>query len=145
VENVTGRDLSWFWREFFYTTAVLDIGIDSVATRSHGDALTATIYLRRNTPVVFPVELRLKLEDGATQDVRLPVDIWARTDTFAANVTVPKRVTGARLWPNRVAVPDIDPRNDVWGDAPAGDPFGPATGGGLVTPVPLHPLSSPSP
>ena len=139
MENVTGRDLSWFWREFFYTTAVLDVAIDSVATRSHGDAMTAAIYLRRTTPVVFPVELRLKLEDGATQDVRLPVDIWARGDSFAANVTVAKHVTGARLWPNRVAVPDVDPRNDVWGDAPASDPFGPATGSGLASPVPLHP------
>lgn len=34
VENSTGEDLSWFWRSFFYTTDVLDIGIDSVSTRS---------------------------------------------------------------------------------------------------------------
>ncbi len=122
MENVTGGDLSWFWKEFFYTTGVLDIAVDSVASRSRGDTTTAIIYLRRNTPVVFPVELRLKLEDGSTQDVRLPVDIWARGDTFAATVTVPKRVTGARLWPNRVAVPDIDPRNDVLGRSPGARP-----------------------
>ena len=34
VENVSGQDLSWFWRGFFYSTDVLDIGIDSVANRA---------------------------------------------------------------------------------------------------------------
>ena len=27
IENSTGEDLSWFWRSFFYTTDVLDLGI----------------------------------------------------------------------------------------------------------------------
>ena len=33
VENVSGMDLGWFWRSFFYTTDVLDIGIDAVTMR----------------------------------------------------------------------------------------------------------------
>jgi hypothetical protein len=141
-DNVTGRDLSWFWREFFYTTGVLDIAVDSVVTAPGDSAshapLAATVFLRRNTEVVFPVELRLKLADGSVQDVRLPVDIWSRGRTYAATVSVPRPVTGARLWPNRVAVPDVDPRDDVWGDPPPIDPFGPATAGGLSGPVAAH-------
>ncbi len=147
VENVTGRDLSWFWREFFYTTAMLDIGVDSVENRvtqvavagsGPGEVTAAVVLLHRHSAVVFPVVMRLKFDDGSTQDVALPVDIWARGEgeTYAARVPVAKRVTGVRLWPNRTALPDVDPRNDVWGDAPAGDPPAVATAGGLTSPVP---------
>ena len=30
IEEVSGRDLSWFWRGFFYTTAALDQSVESV-------------------------------------------------------------------------------------------------------------------
>ncbi len=140
VENVSGQDLSWFWREFFYSTDVLDIGIDSVATRgaAPGDSaagMTAAVYLRRHTPVVFPVELRLKLANGATQDARFPVDIWARGATADVRIVVPSQVVGARLWPDRTAVPDLRPDNDVWGDAPPPAAPGAATTGGLASPI----------
>jgi hypothetical protein len=140
IENVTGADLAWFWRGFFYSTAVLDIGIDSVVTkgpasRDSVDGPVAVLSLRRYTRVVFPVTVRLKLTDGATSDFHLPVDIWAAGMTADVEIPVTAHVVGARLWPNRVAVPDFRPANDVWGDAPAGDPPGPATSGGLASPI----------
>jgi hypothetical protein len=169
VENVSGQDLSWFWRGFFYSDDVLDIGIDSVinhagstptsrgamggapgpvvrtadssvAPAASGGAggapadpaqRTAVIYLRRNTSIVFPVTLRLGLSDGSTQDVSLPVDIWARGREFAATVEVRAPVTGARLWPDPF-VPDWNSANDTWGTPPPGtDAASPATTGGL--------------
>ena len=42
------------------------------------------------TSVPFPVSIRLKLMDGTTQDVRLPVQIWA---TRADAQLGPKRYT----------------------------------------------------
>jgi Peptidase family M1 domain len=133
VENVAGKDLSWFWRSFFYTTDVLDIGIDSVSTKTGADGqLTASISLQRHTSVVFPVELRLALADGSTKDVHLPVDIWSRGMEFTAQVPVHAEVKGARLWPDRSSIPDMNPRNDTWGAPPAADPPHPATRGGLA-------------
>ncbi|MBW3551323.1 MAG: hypothetical protein KY442_11110, partial [Proteobacteria bacterium] len=37
IENVSGMELGWYWRSFFYTTDVLDIGIDSASTRTTAD------------------------------------------------------------------------------------------------------------
>ena len=140
VQNVTGVDLSWFWRGFFYTTAVLDVAIDSVATRPAADRDTTTgrvavVFLRRNSDVVFPVDVRLGLANGTTTDLHIPVDVWARGQSVAVEVLVGGAVKGARLWPNRTAVPDLKPDNDTWGDAPAGDRPGPATTGGLASPI----------
>jgi hypothetical protein len=140
IENVTGADLAWMWRGYFYTTARLDIGIDSIEMRGsigHDTAAraTAVVSLRRYSRLVFPVSLRLKLSNGTTQDVHLPVDLWARGTSIDVEVPVAARVVGARLWPNRAAVPDMRPFNDTWGDAPLGDPPGPATDGGLAPPI----------
>jgi hypothetical protein len=133
VENVSGQDLSWFWRGFFYSTDVLDIGIDNVVN-SDG---TAVVTLSKNTSIVFPVSLRLALADGSTQDVHLPVDIWSRGNVFKATVPVKSVVTGARLWPDGV-VPDWNPANDTWGTPPAAADLTAkgrgATSGGLNAP-----------
>ena len=134
IESFTGEDLAWFWRGFFYTTDVLDIGIDSVSTAQANGGATAMITLVKNTSIPFPVELRFKLADGSTQDARLPVQIWTQGDRYTAAIPVRARVTGARLWPVPT-VPDWDEENDTWGDAPAADALAPVTAGGLARPL----------
>ena len=126
VENSTGEDLSWFWRSFFYTTDVLDIGIDSVSTRTSQGQTFAVIALRRNTSIPFPVRLRVAYADGTTQDFSLPVNIWARGNRFDAVLSVRGPVSGVRLWPDP-SVPDWNSSNDTWGNPPAANPVGPVT------------------
>ena len=158
VENYAGQDLSWFWRGFFYTTDVLDIGVERVVTaRGAGGAAQAMVTLRRMSSIPFPVALRLKMADGSTQDVRFPVQIWSTCAPSAARApaplgrgtgcphasgcgcdrvetTVPLRgeVVGARLWPDPT-VPDWNAANDTWGDAPPADPPSPVTDDTVIT------------
>jgi hypothetical protein len=133
VENVSGMDLAWYWRSFFYTSDVLDIAVEGVTNRTAGGETIATLALRRTTSVPFPVQARLKLADGTTRDVRFPVDLWARPHVGArveASVAVAANVVGVRLWPDGT-VPDWDASNDTWGDAPAAGATAQVTGGGL--------------
>ena len=138
IESSTGEDLSWFWRGFFYTNDVLDIGIDSAGTISNDGRSIALIQLRKHTSIPFPVELRLKLADGSTQDVHLPVDIWYLGDRYTATIPVRSPLAGARLWPDGT-VPDFNSSNDTWGSAPKGDPPGAVTTGGLAGAARLQP------
>jgi hypothetical protein len=126
IENSAGEDLSWFWHSFFYTTDVLDIGIESVSTRTSEGQTFAVITLRRNTSIPFPVRLRVAYADGTTQDFSLPVNIWARGNRFEAVLPVRGPVTGVRLWPDP-SVPDWNPSNDTWGNPPPANPAGPVT------------------
>jgi Peptidase family M1 domain len=126
IENVSGQDLSWFWRGFFYSTDVLDIGIDSVTS----DGSTATIALTKHTSILFPVSIRLALKDGTTQDVHAPVDLWSRGDEVTLSVPVRAAVTGARLWPDPY-VPDWNAKNDTWGSPPPAEGTTSSTSGGL--------------
>ncbi|HWG53438.1 MAG TPA: M1 family metallopeptidase [Gemmatimonadaceae bacterium] len=132
IESYTGQDLSWFWRGFFYGTGVLDIGIDSVSSAAVNGDYRAMVTLSKHSDIPFPVELRLKLADGSTQDARLPALIWKDGDRYVAAIPVRGAVVGARLWPDPT-VPDWNDANDAWGDAPPAEPAGPVTSGGLTS------------
>lgn len=140
MENVSGMDLGWYWRAFFYGTDVLDIGIDGVTMRQQEGQNYAVIALRRNTSVPFPVRLRLRFADNTTQSVDLPVEVWSRGDRYEAVLAVKAPVVGARLWPEGV-VPDWNGANDSWGTPPAAAPANaPATTGGLSGEIGGRPL-----
>jgi hypothetical protein len=126
IENSTGEDLSWFWRSFFYTTDVLDIGIDSVTMQASEGQNFAKISLHRFTSIPFPVRFRVGYADGTTQDFSLPVNVWARGNRFDAIVLARGRVTGVRLWPDP-SVPDWNAANDTWGNPPPANAAGPVT------------------
>jgi hypothetical protein len=138
IESATGEDLAWFWRGFFYTTDVLDIGVDTASTVSSDGRSMAIIQLRKHTSIPFPVELRLKLSDGTTQDVKLPVDVWFLGDRYTATIPVRSPLAGVRLWPDGT-VPDFNSTNDTWGNAPPEDNLGPVTTGGLVSTLNTQP------
>jgi len=126
IENGTGEDLSWFWRSFFYTTDVLDIGIDGVAMQTTDGQNFARISLHRYTSIPFPVRFRVAYADGTTEDFSLPVNIWARGNRFDALVAARGRVVGVRLWPDP-SVPDWNAANDTWGNPPPANAPGPVT------------------
>ncbi len=126
IENSTGQDLSWFWRSFFYSTAQLDIGIDTVFQVNNGNDSSVTVILHRMTSVVFPVVLRIGYVDGSHRDFNLPVEIWAHTNRYKAVLPAYGTLSGVRLWPDP-SVPDVNGVNDVWGAPPPADPEHPVT------------------
>ena len=114
IEEVSGRDLSWFWRGFFFTTSALDQSVEPVQTGPDGSSL---VTLRSLGAAVMPVELQLSYDDGSTQLVKLPVEIWYGGDRYVYHVSPGKRVVSARVNPDG-AFPDVNPANDGW-QAPA--------------------------
>jgi hypothetical protein len=126
IENVSGADLSWFWRSWWYTTDKLDLAITGVETRRDGEGRTVYVEVARKTGVVFPPAVRVKYEDGTTEDFRFPVDVWARGALVSLVAPARGKVVGARLWPDGT-VPDWNAANDTWGAAPKADPPRPVT------------------
>jgi hypothetical protein len=127
VESYAGADLSWYWRNFWYANAVMDIGIESVSHINDTTGTYAVAKLRNVTGVPFPVTMRVRYASGKTNDVKLPVDIWAGTHTFDATLNeAAEQIVGIRLWPDP-SVPDWEPANNTWGNAPDADAIRPVT------------------
>ncbi len=113
MENVSGRDLAWFWREWFYTTDQVDQAVDTVAQVPGGNGVLASVRISNRQRGVLPVFLRLTLANGQTRDVRLPVQVWYGGDTYTYTVSLPARVTRVELDPQG-ELPDLNRRNNVW-------------------------------
>ncbi|HEY8257380.1 MAG TPA: M1 family metallopeptidase [Gemmatimonadales bacterium] len=110
VEQVSGRDLSWFWRGFFYTTAVLDQSVESVTDMPDSSTQVAVVNLGT---AVMPVELLLTASDGTTRLVKLPVEIWYGGNRYLYTLPPGKHVVAATVNPDG-GFPDVNPANDAW-------------------------------
>ncbi len=110
IEEVSGRDLSWFWRGFFYTTAALDQSVESVKPDSAGGAQVTLVNLG---DAVMPVELELGFEDGTTDVLKLPVEIWYGGNRYVYQTKPAKTIVSARVNPDGT-LPDAVVTNDVW-------------------------------
>ena len=116
VEDGVGEDLSWFWRSWFYTTETLDQAVDSVALADSA-GMTSLIYLRNAGRMPMPVELDLAMDDGSTQHLSLPVEVWYGGSRYTVLVPGPKKVVGVTVDPARI-YPDVRRENNRW-TAPA--------------------------
>jgi hypothetical protein len=109
-EDVSGRDLDWFWRTWYYETWLLDQAVASVAPT--GDSTTIVVEDHGRAPM--PARLTLTMADGSTLSREVPVEVWLN-GARRARVTVPGTVT-------RV---EIDAAHD-FPDANRADNVGPA-------------------
>ena len=114
IEDVAGRDLSWYWREWFYTTDALDQSVDTVAQNVDSAGRRQTVVTPGNRgPAVMPVELELTYADGSRDLLRFPLEIWYRGNTYAAHVDTDKTIVRARVNPDGM-FPDVNPGNNEW-------------------------------
>jgi len=109
-DDVVGRDLSWFWRTWFYEGWPLDQAVAVVEAR--GDSVAITVEDRGMAPM--PVLLAVTRTDGSVQRVDIPVDVWlggARRHV----VEVPARggVVRVEIDPEGL-FPDVDRTNQIW-------------------------------
>jgi hypothetical protein len=110
IENVSGRNLDWFWREWVYSTARLDQSVNSVTVR--GDSARIVLGTRRE--MVMPAEVRLTWGDGTTETRRIPVEMWNYGRHHAFRVPLRgRRLVSVEIDPRR-AYPDVDRRNNRW-------------------------------
>jgi hypothetical protein len=69
----------------------------------------------------MPVELALAMDDGSTQRLRLPVEIWGLGDHYTALIPGPRKVVSVAIDPDGW-YPDVDRSNNRW---PASSPTAP--------------------
>lgn len=110
-EDVSGRDLDWFWHSWYFTTWTLDHAVARVAPALNGSA-RVTIEDRGRIPM--PARVRITRADGSTLDRVVPVETWLSGAT-SATIDVPDGapVTRVQIDPD-AAFADVDQGNNVW-------------------------------
>jgi hypothetical protein len=109
-EDVTGEDLDWFWRTWWYETWTLDQAVAEV--RADGGDVAVVVEDRGLAPM--PARLTITREGGAVERAEVPVAQWL---AGARRATVRVRASPAVV---RVEIdaerrfPDADRTNNVW-------------------------------
>ncbi|MBA3658400.1 MAG: M1 family metallopeptidase [Gemmatimonadales bacterium] len=110
VEDVSGKDLTWFWRAWFFETGRLDQAIDSVAPA--GNAFAVTVENRGQVPM--PIVLTVTRPGGTQDTITTRADVWLGGERRTI-VRVPRGAGVKRLEIDAAhAFPDVDRSNQVW-------------------------------
>ena len=123
MEDVSGRRLDWYFREWYLENPHFDQAIDSVVTAQHGDTLLVAVLYANHARGIEPIRARFTFTDGSTQDFNYPAEVWSTNTTSYEReyAFVGKKLAKIQLDPESRSV-DVDRSNNVW------------PGGGKVTP-----------
>ena len=139
MEDASGVDLDWFWRGWFYTTDVTDIGIKEVKkyyTKANGenvDFIEDTTKglgfgadknknskfhyeITYNKPggLVMPIIVEFTYKDDTTDRKVYPAQIWRLNDQEITKVfSSTKEVTKITIDPD-LETADVDTSNNSW-------------------------------
>jgi aminopeptidase N len=109
-ENVSGRDLSWFWRTWFFETWKLDQAIDTVTTV--GDSVQVVLSNEGKAPM--PVRLSITRVDGRVERLSLPAESWLHGERRqTVRIAREPAVKSVEL-DGEKDFPDLDRTNQVW-------------------------------
>ena len=134
MEDASGIDLDWFWRGWFYTTDVTDIGIKSVkkystkevedsvefvedASEGLGFASNQNKYHYEITyekpgGLVMPIIVEFTYKDGSKEKKTYPAQIWRYTDDEVTKVfSSTKQIASIMIDPD-LETADVDTSNN---------------------------------
>ena len=115
MEDVSGRRLDWFFREWFLENPHFDQAIDSVVTAQRGDSMLVAVLYGNHARGVLPIHARFTFSDGSTQDFDYPAEVWSTNTRMYAReyAFVGKKLVRIELDPDKRLV-DIDRTNNAW-------------------------------
>jgi hypothetical protein len=131
VTDAAGEQLNWFWRGMFYTTYANDQALAKVESQDAkeltGDTRKGNLYhrvtIQQKGGLVMPIVLGVTYEDGTTQRIRLPADVWRNNEKeFTYGFFSQKALREVVLDPDE-ALADVKRDNNAWrAPAPAAVP-----------------------
>jgi hypothetical protein len=109
VNDVTGRNLNWFWSNWFFANGYIDLGVEGVTKT--GDGYTVVIDNVGGMPA--PVDLEAHFGDGSNEVIHETSAIW-EANPKRATVTVATRKSLQSLVLNSGIWVDADSTNNRW-------------------------------
>ena len=119
MENVSGEDLSWFWRSWFVNNWSLDQAITKVKYVKNDAKNGAFITIENLDKMPMPVVVEVKTKSGVTSRMTLPVEIWKRNTSWTFKFNSTEELDTVTLDPDN-AFPDSNDENNVWTNAKNG-------------------------
>lgn len=113
MENVSGEDLSYFWRGWFQNKWKIDQAVKSVKYKNNDYKSGSVIKLENIGQLPMPVKGEITFKDGSKQEFSLPVEVWKRNTEWTFELPTSKEIASVKLDP-KGTLPDADPSNNTF-------------------------------
>lgn len=109
--DVAGRNLNWFWRDWYFSDNYIDLAVGSVTKSGNGGGYS--VVINNIGGMDAPVDVRVKYSDGSTGVFHETPAIWegnqkTATVTIATSKTITSLDLDGGIWM------DADTSNNVW-------------------------------
>lgn len=113
MNDAAGEDLSWFWKEWFFTNWNLDQAVTDVKYVKDEPADGALISIENLREMALPVIVKITEENGKTATIKLPVEVWQRGGKWTFRYPSTSKIHEVILDPDSL-LPDVDRANNTW-------------------------------
>jgi aminopeptidase N len=108
-DDVSGQDLDWFWRNWFFSNHYIDLAVESVTRTSGGYAVT----IDNVGGMAAPVDVVLHFSDGSAETLHQTPAIWkAGAGRATISVATSKQLQSLRL--DGGIFMDATPADNAW-------------------------------
>ena len=109
ANEVTGRDLGWYFDQVYRSSNVFDYGVQDLKSARDGDQYRTTVVVRRYGEAIFPVDVLVTFANGERV-----TEHWDGKDRWKAlHATIGRRRRcPRRSIPNRVLLLDVNYTNN---------------------------------
>ena len=109
-DDVTGRDLNWFWRSWYFETWTLDQSIESVIETTNGTLIT----IKDIGNIPMPVLLKVTFEDGTFLEKTISEQVWLKGKRSTTHLIPKGKKVIAVSIDEMSLLPDINEGNNFW-------------------------------
>jgi hypothetical protein len=109
IENESGENLSWFWKQWFYNNWQLDLAVISVSDTENGVEIKVTNLQK----MAMPFTLEITLKNGEKQTRKFPVETWMQSAFHTIHLQMDQPVQSVVIDPGHI-LPDSNRENNIW-------------------------------
>src|SRR5690348_5780900 len=113
MNDAAGDNLNWFWKEWFCKTWKLDQALKDVKYVDNDAAKGSLVTIENLQKMVMPVVVKVTEENGNSQEIKLPVEVWQRGGTWTFKCNTTSAVKSVVIDPND-EFPDVNRKNNSW-------------------------------
>jgi Peptidase family M1 domain len=109
INDASGKDLNWFWHNWFFTNGYIDLAIEKVEKQRKGYA----VNLKNIGGFFAPVDVKIEYEDGTKETIHLTPEAWHKNPN-ATIVPIATKKTAKMMTLDGGIFMDADMSNNVW-------------------------------
>lgn len=111
MENVSGEELTWFWRGWFFNKWKIDQAVKSAKYIDGDFKKGVQITVENIGQLPMPTTVQLKFKDGTSKNVRIPIEVWKRNTEWNFKVDSDKEIKEVQIDPDS-QIPDTNLNNN---------------------------------